>query len=124
MEHWLFSVVLRSPPNTHWYGYLMGQGESVKVACDELTAILEKICQTNNVEEVLPGDVRVTQLDANGVKLVHETVANSRVLAWTMGGEDPRAARLLALYEDAEATGPLKAGAVETACKAGVRGAP
>jgi hypothetical protein len=102
-EHWLFSVALRSPPNTVWYGYLMGTKATIKASCDELSAILGKVCQTNNVDPMQPGDVRVVQLDAEGVKLVQETVAKSRVLAWTMGGEDPRTAALLALYKQAEA---------------------
>jgi hypothetical protein len=116
MEHWLFAVALKSPPNTHWYGYLMGQGEAIKAACDELSAILDKACRANNATEV--GDVRVVQLDAEGVKLVLESMGKTRVLAWTMGDEDPRTAALRALYEAAGAAGPPD---VETTCKAGVK---
>jgi hypothetical protein len=112
MEHWLFSVLLRSPPNTHLYAYLMGKQEAIEANCNRMNAICEKVCRT----EMLPADVLVTMLDANGVKLVREVVSTSRrckeglaaatdfhISAWVMPDEDPRAARLLALHEPADA---------------------
>jgi hypothetical protein len=115
VEHWLFAVALKSPPRSHFYGYLMGEKETVEANCNRLSAICETICRTNDIE-MLPADVLVTMLDANGVKLVREVVSASRrckeslaratdfhISAWVMPDEDPRAGRLLALYEDAEA---------------------
>jgi hypothetical protein len=115
MEHWLFSILLRSPPNTHLYGYLMGKEEAIEAGCDRLTAICEQVCRTNDIVEMLPADVLVTMLDANGVKLVREVMSASRrckaglatatdfhISAWVMPDEDPRAARLLALHEPAD----------------------
>jgi hypothetical protein len=114
IEHWLFSVLLRSPPNTHFYGYLMGREEAIGAGCGRLTAICEKVCRTNDIEMLLPDDVLVTMLDANGVKLVREVMSTSRrckaglatatdfyVSAWTMSDEDSRAKGLLALAEAA-----------------------
>jgi hypothetical protein len=113
MEHWFFSIVLRSPPNTHFYGYLMAKTEAVETACNWLTAINEVIHRTNE-KETLPADISVTMLDGDGVKLVREAVSVSRrcrqgfatatdfyVGGWVMGDEDPRAGRLLALHKEA-----------------------
>jgi hypothetical protein len=112
MEHWLFSVLLRSPPNTHLYGYLMGRQEAIEAGCGRMNVICEKVCRTNNIQ-MLPADVLVSMLDPNGVKLVREVVSASRrckeslatatdfhISAWVMPDEDPRAAALLALHAD------------------------
>jgi hypothetical protein len=103
-EHWLISV--RLPPNTHLHGYLMGSGKAIELGCDRMT----NVCAKGGFE-MREDNVLVTQLDTNGVKLVREVVSASRRCKeglatatdfyfsfWTMGDEDPRAVRLLALH--------------------------
>jgi hypothetical protein len=105
-EHFLLSVLLKSPPNTHFHGYLMGNDqEAIERGCDGMT----RICAESGVE-MSADDVLVAMLDADGVRLVREVIATSRrgkagleaatdcyFSFWTMGDEDPRARRLLAL---------------------------
>jgi hypothetical protein len=113
MEHWFFSIVLRAPPNTHFYGYLMSRQEAVETACGRLQAICEAIGRTYEIN-IGPADIAVTQLDAEGVELVRSVLSASRrckqglaaatdfyTAALLMPDEDPRAGRLLALHKEA-----------------------
>jgi hypothetical protein len=113
VEHWFFSIVLRSPPNTHFHGYLMSNKEAVEAGCGILQRICEEIARTYEID-IGPADIAVTMLDANGVELVREVVSASRrckanlatatdfyTAALLMPDEDPRAGRLLALHKKA-----------------------
>jgi hypothetical protein len=107
-EHFLLSVLLKSPPNTHFHGYLMGNDqEAIERGCDGMT----RICAESSFE-ICADSVLIVMLDAEGVRLVRKVVLESRrgreglaaakdcyFSFWTMGDEDPRAARLLALHE-------------------------
>jgi hypothetical protein len=108
MEHWLFSALLRSPPNAHFFAYVMGNDQkAVEVGCGRMTAV----CAESGFEIMSADNVLVSMLDADGVKLVREVVSTSRhgreglaaatdayAAGWVMGDEDPRAGRLLALH--------------------------
>jgi hypothetical protein len=113
MEHWLFSVLLRSPPNTHLHGYLMGREKDIEMGCGRMKVICEKVCRTNDIQILSADDVLITMLDADGIKLVREVMSASRrcredlatatdfyISAWMMSDEDSRAAPLLALHVD------------------------
>jgi hypothetical protein len=90
----------------HIHGYLMGCDEAARRrGCDGM----QRICVENGFE-LSEENLRIAMLDADGVRLVREIVGTGRrgkarleaatdscFACWSMGDEDPRARRLLAL---------------------------
>jgi hypothetical protein len=106
LNHYLLSIPLASPPNSHLHGYLMCKDEDT---VQRVTNKMLNTCEKDGCQMLMPV-VLCTKLSSGvefvrsiitempGVKDHLATAKDFHMTEWIMGDEDPRSERLLKLH--------------------------